>query len=93
MAYNPSDPYQRPNYRARNLCGGNFCPGSAPNGQVTQATDGSNTQKRHAHVERMRSTNTWDSKTTPAEDPNRPGYRRPPPGKKWDSNAHEYVDI
>jgi hypothetical protein len=59
----------RPEYRARNLGGGNFCPGSLPNGQVTMPTDGSKTQKRRGHVSRMRAMCTWDSKTTPAEDP------------------------
>lgn len=53
----------------------------------------SSTQKRKAHVERMKAAGVWDSKTTPAEDPLRPGYK-PVPGKTWNRETGEYlVDI
>jgi len=65
-------------YRSVNLPrGGKFCPGSAPNGAVSQPTEGSKTQKRHEHRKRMENAGTWDPKTTPAEDPKNPGQRLP----------------
>lgn len=55
----------------------------APNGS---------TQKRKAHVERMQRNSQWDSKTTPAEDPARPGYRLPPRGQRYDAATDSYIE-
>lgn len=57
--------------------GAKFCENSAPNGPITQPTNGSRTQERKEHRLRMEANKTWDSKKTPAEDPNRPGYPIP----------------
>ena len=52
----------------------------------------SSTQKRKAHVARMQAAGNWDPKTTPAEDPMRPGHK-PVPGKTWNRGMGEYVEV